>query len=286
MEEGDPAGWRKRDRLYPLTAAVNKHLLPVYDKPLIYYSLSILMMAGVRDVLLISNPGDLGSFEKLLGDGSRLGLRLHYESQPSPKGIGDAFIVGSDFIGDDSVALVLGDNFIHGDGIEGLLRRAANVKTGAVIFAYEVEDPKGYGVVELDPTGRPLRLEEKPASPKTSYAVPGVYFYDNQVVDIASQLTPSARGELEITDVNREYLRRGQLQVEVLGNDFTWFDTGTPESLQQASAFVQTAQQSGRMIACPEEIAWRCGYASRDELAKRLDATSTYGQHVLDLLSE
>ena len=254
-------------RLFPLTLGISKQMAPVYDKPMIYYPLSTLMLAGIRDVLVISSPRDIGGFEKLLGDGSQWGMTFRYVTQPEPEGLAQAFVLGADFIGSEHVALVLGDNIFYGSGFRKILARASELSTGATIFGYEVRDPQRYGVVEFDSEGRAVSLEEKPTHPKSDFAVPGLYFYDNSVVDIARNLQPSPRGELEITDVNREYLRRGQLQVELLSRGFAWLDTGTHESLLDAGNFVAAIEKRmGLKIACPEEIAWRQGFITRDEL--------------------
>jgi len=275
-------------RMFPLTLAVSKQLLPVYDKPLVYYPLSTLMLAGIRDVLLISTPADIGAFERLLGDGRRFGIHIQYQVQPRPEGLAQAFVLGRQFIGDDSVALVLGDNIFYGQGLQKSLQRAAAQTDGATIFAYPVKDPQRYGVVEFDKQGQVRSLEEKPRHPKSRYVVPGIYFYDNRVVEIASQLQPSARGELEITDVNVTYLTWGSLRVEPLGRGFAWLDTGTHESILQAANFVQTIEQrQGMKIACLEEIAWRKGYLSDEQLrdaAKQHD--NEYNRYLLTLLEE
>lgn len=256
-------------RLHPLTRAISKQLLPVYDKPMIYYPLSMLMLAGIREILIIALPDQLPAFRRLLGDGEQWGLRFAYAEQPVPRGLADAFLVGRDFIGGDSVCLILGDNIFFGHGLPEILRRAAKLEEGAVIFAYVVKGPQRYGIVELDAQGRPISLEEKPARPRSNYAVPGIYFYDPQVVEIVGSLEPSARGELEITDVNKEYLRRGKLRVEVIGRGIAWLDAGTHASLLQASDFVQTVQErQGLMISCPEEIAYRMGFIDGERLAQ------------------
>jgi len=276
-------------RLYPATLAVSKQLLPVYDKPMIYYPLSTLMLAGIRDILVISTPQDTPRFEQLLGDGGRWGIRLCYAVQPSPGGLAQAFLVGRKFIGKDPVALVLGDNIFHGHDLVGLLSRAAQRRKGATIFAYQVNDPERYGVVEFDRKNRIKSIEEKPMKPRSRFAVAGLYFYDNRVVGIASGLKPSARGELEITDVNRQYLKWGALEVQALGRGHAWLDTGTHESLLEASHFIETIERrQGLKIACPEEIAWRMGYISAAQLrrlAKPL-ARSGYGEYLLRVLSE
>ena len=276
-------------RLYPATLVVSKQLLPVYDKPMIYHPLSTLMLAGIRDILVISTPQDTPRFEQLLGDGKRWGIRLSYAVQPSPGGLAQAFLIGKKFIGRDAVALVLGDNIFHGHDLVGLLARAAQRKKGATVFAYPVNDPERYGVVEFDAKYRAKSIEEKPAKPKSRYAVVGLYFYDNRVVGIASKLKPSARGELEITDVNREYLKRGELDVVPLGRGHAWLDTGTHDSLLEASHFIETIERrQGLKVACPEEVAWRKGYISAAQvrrLAKPL-AKSGYGEYLLRILSE
>jgi glucose-1-phosphate thymidylyltransferase len=276
-------------RLYPATLAVSKQLLPVYDKPMVYYPLSALMLAGIRDILLISTPQDTPRFEQLLGDGRRWGIRISYAVQPRPEGIAQAFLVGRRFIGRDAVALVLGDNLFHGHDLTALLTRAAARRRGATIFAYPVKNPERYGVVEFDRRGRAVSLEEKPARPKSRYAVVGLYFYDNRVVDIAARLRPSARGELEITDVNREYLRRGTLTVLPMSRGYAWLDTGTHEALLEASHFIETIERrQGLKIACPEEIAWRKGYISAAKLRAlaRPLAQSGYGEYLLRVLAE
>jgi len=273
-------------RLHPITLGVSKQPVPVYDKPMIYYPLSTLMLAGIDDILVITTPHDAAHFERLLGDGSQFGIRLSFAQQPSPDGLAQAFTIGADFIGDDSVALVLGDNLLYGPGLGTRLKRFADIDGGAV-FAYWVAEPSAYGVVDFDAAGRAVSLEEKPADPKSNFAVPGLYFYDNDVVEIAHGLAPSARGEYEITDVNREYLRRGKLQVEVLPRGTAWLDTGTFDQMTDASDYVRTMERrTGMKIGAPEEVAWRQGYLSDDELrvcAEKL-VKSGYGSYLLDVL--
>jgi glucose-1-phosphate thymidylyltransferase len=276
-------------RLYPVTHAVAKSLLPVYDKPMVYYPLSALMLAGIRDILLISTPDDLPRFEQLLGDGSRYGVNFQYALQPKPEGIAQAFLIGREFIGSSGCALVLGDNIFYGHDLVKELRAAAQQKTGARVFAYPVNDPERYGVVEFDANGKALSIEEKPKLPKSRYAVTGLYFYDQQVVDIASSLRPSRRGELEITDVNRAYLKRGELNVCVMGRGMAWLDTGTHEALMEASLFIQTLEKrQGLMVACPEEIAYRSGYINAEQLeALALPMRNNgYGAYLLQLLKD
>jgi glucose-1-phosphate thymidylyltransferase len=274
-------------RLYPLTLAMSKQLVPVYNKPMIYYPLSSLMLAGIREILLITTPQDADAFRRLLGDGRHLGLTIDYAVQPTPGGLAQAFIIGREFIADATVALALGDNIFYGHGFPEYLRRAASRREGATIFAYWVRDPERYGVVQFDPAGRPLDLEEKPARPRSSWAVTGLYFYDNGVVDIAAGLKPSARGELEITDVNLAYLRAGRLHVDKLGRGIAWLDTGTHEALLQASSFIQTLEdRQGLMVACVEEIAYLMGYIGAAEVIRIAEVmrNNSYGQYLLRLV--
>ncbi len=276
-------------RLYPITRVVSKQLMPVYDKPMIYYPLSVLMLAGIREILIISTPEDLPRFRQLLDDGTQLGVSFSFAVQPRPEGLAQAFVIGKEFIGKDSVALVLGDNIFHGHGLNQIFQKCAGLKEGGIIFGYLVRDPERYGVVEFDRDGLVTGIEEKPEKPGSKYAVPGLYFYDNQVVSIAEDLKPSPRGELEITDINLAYLRQGKLRVELLGRGFAWLDTGTHESLQQASSFVQAIQErQGLKIACIEEIAFRKGYIDREQIRRLAQdmLKNEYGRYLMEVISE
>ena len=276
-------------RLYPLTKAISKQIMSIYDKPMIYYPLSVLMLANIREILIISTPRDLPVFEELLGDGSQLGIKLEYKVQEHPNGLAEAFIIGEEFIGDDSVCLILGDNVFYGAGFSGLVEEAATLKEGAVVFGYPVKDPRAYGVVEFDKNGKAISLEEKPENPKSNYAIPGLYFYDNTVVKKSKSIKPSARGELEITTINEEYLKEGKLNVKQLGRGVAWLDTGTHEALLEAANFVQTVQnRQGFYIACIEEIAYQKGWICKErleELAKPL-LKSEYGKYLKELIKE
>ena len=276
-------------RLYPLTTSLSKQILPVYDKPMIYYPLSMLMLAGIREILVVSTPSALPLYQELLQDGNQWGISFSYVEQSQPRGIADAFVIGRDFVGESPVCLALGDNIFYGHGLPNILQKAASLRQGALVFAYPVADPSRYGVVEFDQTGKALSIEEKPQSPRSNFAVPGVYFYDNRVLDVASRLEPSARGELEITDINNFFLEQGELRVEILGRGFAWLDAGTHESLLQAANFVHALQErQGMMISCPEEIALRRGYIDRNQfraLAELLQ-TNRYGHYLMQLLRD
>ena len=276
-------------RLYPATRAISKQLLPVYDKPMIYYPISVLMLAGIRDLLLISTPDDLGRYADLLGDGSQWGVSIRYAEQPRPEGLAQAFIIGREFVGNDTVSLILGDNLFFGDRLRAWVRNAAAIQSGGMVFGYPVRDPERYGVVSFDRSGKPLSIEEKPAEPKSNYAVTGIYFYDNDVLEIARNLKPSARGELEITTVNATYLEQGRLKLKLLGRGVAWFDTGTHESMLQAALFVQTIElRQGLKIACLEEVAFREGWISAEQVEERAELmrTSSYGSYLLDLIRQ
>ena len=276
-------------RLFPITRGVSKQLLPVYDKPMIYYPLSVLMLAGIREILVISTPQDLPIFKRILKDGTQLGLDFSFKEQPRPEGLAQAFIIGEEFIGNDTVGLILGDNIFYGPNLSRILQNAVKLKKGGLIFGYLVKDPERYGVVDFDSSGNVIGIEEKPKKPKSSYAVPGLYFYDNEVIEVAKTLKPSERGELEITDVNLSYLRQKKLKVELLGRGYAWLDTGTHEALQQAASYVQAIQErQGLKIACVEELAYRLGYITADQLANLAEdmMQNEYGQYLLEIAND
>ena len=276
-------------RLFPITRGISKQLLPVYDKPMIYYPLSVLMLAGIREILLISTPEDLPIFKRMLKDGTQLGLQIVFKEQPRPEGLAQAFIIGEEFIGTDTVGLILGDNIFYGPNLSRILQNAVKLEEGGLIFGYLVKDPERYGVVDFDASGKVIGIQEKPKNPKSNYAVPGLYFYDNQVIEIAKSLKPSKRGELEITDVNMSYLRQKKLRVELLGRGYAWLDTGTHEALQQAASYVQAIQErQGLKIACVEELAYRLGYITRDQLASLAEGMmqNDYGQYLLEVADD